>query len=511
MAYHGELKTLVGWLEGLPAEMVQSKPQLCIAYAWAVGFSGRLQDGESWLQKAEHALSTSSSEPRGHHHDDQNQQFASQIAAVRAYIAGFGDDIPRIADLARKALDGLPEESLMTRALTAAILGVGLRRAGDYEGAGAALDEAVALSQAAADTHLLVDVLWERSLLEFAQGKLNQVMETCQTARRFAEDYKNRSGRRLPIIGYIYERMGAVLLEWNDLEAAERYAREGVALCQKWGNADALVNSSFCLARVLLANGALDEALNVMQGTTYLVSGLGTWHTLTAQAIEARIRFEQGDATAVTRWVEAAGLSSADEVNLENISLYIILARHLIAENKPHEALDLLSRLLNIAQASGGMGIVVRVLTLQAMALQVAGERMAAQAVLERALFLANSEGFVRTFVIEGIPMYELLKQVAAQGSNRAYASKLLATFPDEVKNKMPVTAVSQSTLIEPLSQRELDVLRLLNTHLSATEIAAELFIAPSTVRSHIKNIYSKLNVHSRAEAVLRAEELNLL
>jgi LuxR family maltose regulon positive regulatory protein len=509
MAYHGELKTLVGWLEELPANMVQSKPQLFIAYAWALGFSGRLQDGEAWLKKAEDALSTSSSGPKDH----QNQHLSGQIAAARTYIAGFGDDIPRITDMAREALDGLPKEDLLTRALTATILGLSLRRGGEYEVSGKAFDEAVTLSQAAGDTHLLVDALWERSLLEFAQGKLNKVMETCQTARRFAEDYKNRSGRRLPIMGYMYERMGAVLLEWNNLEAAEHHAREGVALCQKWGSADALVNSSFCLARVYLAKGALDEALNVMKGISHLVSGLGTWHSLTAQAIEAQIRFLQGDVTAVARWVKAAGLSPGDEVNLDYISLYTTLTRHLITENQPHEALNLLSRLLSIAETSGGIGIVVRVLALQATALQIAGELVAAQAALERALSLAKPEGYVRTFVSEGIPIYELLKQIAAQGTNRAYASKLLAAFPAEVKQQTPVTAVPTTTspLIDPLSQRELDVLRLLNTHLSGTEIAGELFIAPSTVRSHIKNIYGKLNVHSRTEAVVRAEELNLL
>ncbi len=507
MAYHGELKTLLGWLEELPSKMVQSKPQLCIAFAWALGFSGRLQDVEPWLQKAEQAISTVAL----HEPDTKIRHFAGQIAVVRAYAAAFGDDKTQVAALAREALDGLPQEDLMTRGFTASMLGIGLRMIGEYKEAGPAFDEAVALSQAAGDMHLLADVLWERSLLEFAQGKLNKVMETCQTARWFAEDYKNRSGRRLPIMGYIYERMGAVFLEWNDLEAAERYAREGVALCQKWGNADALVNSSFCLARVLLAKGEADEALNVMQGTKHLVSGLGTWHTLTAQAIEARIRFEQGDGTAVIRWAKTAGLSSEDEVNLENFSLYTILARHLITENKPDEVLDLLSRLLNIAEASAGMGIVVKTLVCQAAALQVTGETTSALAALERALSLAEPEGYVRTFVIEGDPMQKLLKQVAAQESNSAYARKLLAAFPDEVKKQTVVTAVSQPDLIEPLSQRELDVLRLLNTHLSATEIAAELFIAPSTVRSHIKNIYSKLNVHGRTEAVVRAEELNLL
>ncbi len=507
MAYHGELKTLLGWLEELPSEMVQSKPQLCIAFAWALGFSGRLQDVEPWLQKAEQAISTVAL----HEPDTKIRHFAGQIAVVRAYVAAFGDDKTQVAALAREALDGLPQEDLMTRGFTASMLGIGLRMIGEYKEAGPAFDEAVALSQAASDMHLLADVLWERSLLEYAQGRLNKVMETCQEARRLADDYTNQSGRRLPILGYIYERISTVLRERNDLESAERYAREGIALCQKWGNADALVTSNFCLARVLLAKGELTDALKVIQGIGHLVSNLGSWYILTAQAIKAQIRFLQGDMTAVAHWVEESGLRSEDKVNLENSSTTLIWASFLIAQDKPHAALDLLARLLKIAEASEGIGIVIRTLARQAAALQVTGETTSALAALERALSLAEPEGYVRTFVIEGAPMQELLKQAAAQGSNSAYARKLLAAFPDELEKQAPVTAVSQSSLIEPLSQRELDVLHLLNTHLSATEIADELFIAPSTVRSHIKNIYSKLNVHGRTEAVVRAEELNLL
>ena len=511
MAYHGELKTLIGWLDGLPAEMVLSRPQLCIAYAWALGFSGHLPDGESWLQKAEAALSTISSGQNDHYPADKIRLLASQITAARAYIAAFGDDVSRITNMAQKALDSLPQRDLMTRGLMASILGISWRMSGDFSKAGRAFDEAVALSQTAEDTHLLVDVLWERSLLEFAQGKLNKVMKTCQKAAQFAEDYTRRSGRRLRIMGYIYERMSVVLLERNHLESAEHYARESIVLCQKWGNADALVNSSFCLARVLLAKGELDDALKTIKGINHLVPGLGTWYILTANEIEAKIRFLQGDTTAVTQWAEAARLSPEDEVNPGNISMYLILAGFLIIQNKPREALGLLTCLLRIAEESIGKGLVIRVLTLQAAALQTAGERASALTALERALSLAEPEGFVRTFIIEGIPIYELLKQVVTQGSSRVYASKLLAAFPDEVKKQTTTTAVPQTTLIESLSKRELDVLRLLTTHLSGTEIAEELFIAPSTVRSHIKNIYSKLNVHSRAEAVVRADALNLL
>lgn len=512
MAYHGELKALVCWLEELPAETVQAKPQLCIAHAWVLGFSGRLQDGEAWLQKAEQALSFDSSSPDGPYPDDKIKQLTSQISAARAYIHCFNDDKSQVANMAREALGGMPQKDLMMRGFTASILAVGLRMIGDYRGSAQAFDEAVTLSQVAGDSHLLVDVLWERSLLEFARGQLNKVMETCQTARQIAADYTSQSGRRLPILGYIYERMSAVVCEWNDLELAERYAREGVLLCQRWGNADALVNSNFCLARALLAKGELDSALDVIQSVEHLVPNLGSWYILMYKTIEAQVRLAQGDKTAVAHWVAGARLSLEKKVNLEYSFMYLAMARFLIFQNKPHEALGLLSLMLEAAEASEGMGLVIRILACQAAALHVAGERASSLVTLERALSLAEPEGFVRTFVDEGRPMRALLEQVMTRGSGRAYTSRLLAAFSDDGEGEIRVTAVAPPpALIEPLSQRELDVLRLLNTHLSATEIAAELFIAPSTVRSHIKNIYSKLNVHGRTEAVVRAEELNLL
>jgi LuxR family maltose regulon positive regulatory protein len=179
----------------------------------------------------------------------------------------------------------------------------------------------------------------------------------------------------------------------------------------------------------------------------------------------------------------------------------------LIAQGKPGEALRLLARLLEEAQAVGRMGSVIEVLALQALAFQAQDNLDQALSALERALSLAEPEGFVRTFVDEGKPMARLLRRALSQGIAPNYVARLLAAFGQEVE----LTSPAMESLVEPLSERELEVLRLVVAGLPNPEIAQELIIAVSTVKSHVNHIYGKLGVESRTQAVARARELGLL
>ena len=279
------------------------------------------------------------------------------------------------------------------------------------------------------------------------------------------------------------------------------------------------------LARSLQAIGDADGALNAIQEAKQVASGLSAWYVVMMETYEARLRLAQGDVAAASRWAQESGLSVDDELSFQRQDEYRTLARVLIAQGKQRpgrsldEALELLARLLKAAEAAGAMLYVIDILVLQAMALQAQGERDQALTALERALSLAEPEGYVRTFVDEGIPMAKLLQQAAARGIVLDYVSKLLAALESETKDERQMTEPSpwslvlgpSSSLVEPLSERELEVLRLLTTRLSSTEIAEELFISVNTVRSHIKNIYGKLNVHKRRDAIQRAKELRLL
>jgi LuxR family maltose regulon positive regulatory protein len=170
----------------------------------------------------------------------------------------------------------------------------------------------------------------------------------------------------------------------------------------------------------------------------------------------------------------------------------------------------LLSRLADVAERAGAMGYLIEVLVLQALALQALDRPEPALASLEHALCVAEPSGYVRVFVDEGSPMRQLLQQALAKGIRVDYARKLVGAFGEEAA-ATPWPPSAHKALIEPLSQRETEVLRLLSTHLSSAEMAEVLFVSVHTVRSHIKSIYGKLDVHSRSEAVSRAQSLDLL
>jgi LuxR family maltose regulon positive regulatory protein len=221
----------------------------------------------------------------------------------------------------------------------------------------------------------------------------------------------------------------------------------------------------------------------------------------------------QGRLTEALGWARERGLSADDDLSYLREFEHITLARMLIAEYKServersiHEAMGLLERLLQAAKAGGRTGSVIEVLMLQALAHQAQGDTASALVSLERALTLAEPEGYVRIFVDEGPPMAALLREATKHGIAPNYVSQLRGAF-GKVEGTRPVTQL----LIEPLSERELEVLRLLGTELNGPEIARELMVSLNTMRTHTKNIYSKLGVNNRRAAVRRAEELDLL
>jgi LuxR family maltose regulon positive regulatory protein len=318
--------------------------------------------------------------------------------------------------------------------------------------------------------------------------------------------------------------LGGLFREWNDLEAATRHVTKGIELVGRWGELWSIEGYIF-LAHVRQALGDVDGARAAIQSAQQLAKQFDAseMDDIIVAGHQARLSVAQGNLEAATQWVEERGLdrgigsgdseaegsSTASYYSLHEFEL-TTLARVRIAQGRPDEALAALKPLLQAAERLGRMGSAIEILALQALALRAQGDALQATTPLRRALSLAEPAGYVRTFIDEGAPMGELLRQMAARGMRLDYVSKLLAALESETADEQRTPAVAVS-LVEPLSGRELQVLRLLTTPLSSTEIAGELLIAVSTVRSHIKSIYGKLNVHRRMEAIERAKELGLL
>jgi LuxR family maltose regulon positive regulatory protein len=513
----GELSALALWLDALPGE-TRAQPWLAISHAWVLAYAGQLPTVEAPLLEVERALD--SFEDLG-----EAQHLEGHIDAIRAYLAGLRGHMSGAAVLCRAALDRLPEEDLMARGFVTSLLGSVLRWAGDLHEAAQISNQAIAMRRAAGDHQVAADAFCDLAALQLLQGELRAAAATCQDALHSVDEQARVGGGYSSVVGFAHSRLSAVMCEWNELDAAVRHAREGVELAEEWGWADALVFGYGYLASALQAAGDTEGALEALQKGRQTARTLSPWLEAHVAALEAQHWLARGNLGEASRWLQESRLNVDDDFAYQDATLYLTLARVLMAQGQRRsepqwieQALRLLARLLRMAETAGATGRVIEILVAQALALQALGEGEQGMTVLENVLSLAEPRGYVRVFVGEGAPMGELLQEAAARGAALDYVGKLLGALDEETADEGRKAAPGACEvgrpapgLLEALSERELQVLRLLQGTLSSSEIAEQLFLSPNTIRTHIKNIYRKLDVHGRADAIQRAHELGLL
>jgi LuxR family maltose regulon positive regulatory protein len=313
----------------------------------------------------------------------------------------------------------------------------------------------------------------------------------------------------LPSTSWALKGLGFIHYEWNDLEAAERYTQLALDLGPKWGEPIELTHMFLLLSQIKMAKRdfagakrAFEKGEEVIR--SHAVSpGLVNW----VRAQQARYWLKLGDIESAVQWVQDSGISAEDEISSFRTSQYRARARVYLATRRYGEALQLLLRLQEHIEAAGRTRSLIQTLVLRALAHQALNDTSQALSALKRALTLTQPEGYARVYLDEGEPMARLLRTGLKAGIAPDYVGQLLAYFPEPSEQSVP----GDYALVEPLSERELEVLRLIATGLSNKEIAQELVIAVSTVKSHINHIYAKLKVKSRTQAVARAQAIGLL
>lgn len=500
----GESATLLKWLQALPDDLIRSRSGLGLFQAWALLFNGQLDAVEAHLDTIENDQS-----------NHRTPEISGSVTAIRAIMACYRGAPSVAIQLSRQALETVSEDNLFLRSIMAINIALNVADAygspTDVTDIHRLLSEAAAISQAAGDTHLTLTSLGMVGHIEMAQGKLHQAAETFRRGLKLAQ----QSQRPLPISGVIYAGLGEVLREWNDLDAALRHVTQAIQLAEPGGDLRAMTGGYFTLARVYQAQGDMDNALSAIEQATQLAERSNiTWLISQAAAYRARLWLAQGNLAAAVRWAENSGLSPGDEIGYQREAEYTILARVIIAQNKPDEALTLLDWLRDVTEANSLMGTVIESLVLQALALELKGDTGEATAKVEQALSLGEPEGYIRLFVDEGQPLAALLARVKLRKADsrvNTYFSRVLNAFEASEVNRGSTETFIIQPLVDPLSDRELEVLQLIADGLMNREIAQELIISPGTVKVHVKNIYSKLDVHSRTQAAARARELKLL
>ncbi|HRQ36297.1 MAG TPA: LuxR C-terminal-related transcriptional regulator [Chloroflexota bacterium] len=517
--------TWLGWATRLPDAQVRNRPVLCLSFAWALLDAGQLEAAERWLQNAEKCLQNTAVLIVAD--EVEYQHLPGSIAAARTYLALALGDMPATVNYAQQALDLLPQEEHLRRGTPAALLGLALWSDGKLVEAQHAFAEAMSSYEKAGNILFVITGAYVLADMKRAQGRLHEAAKIYEDALQLAQTHGEIVMRGA---ADLYTGLSELRLEQNQLAAAQEHLRQSQTL----GEEAALPRWHYrwCLAQAKMeeAAGNLEAALNSLdEADNHYVRGPVPDVRSTA-AMKARIWLKQGRLAKAHHWANAQGLAVTDDLSYLREFDHITLARLRLAqyrrdgaEKSIADGLILLERLLETAVTGQRMGSLLEILVLQALAFEAKGDTPAALASLARALTLTESEGYVRLFVDEGLPMTALLEKLQADSEQRVYLSQLLAAF-DNQNNLHPSsfipstdsTALSRSgqapqPLIEPLSERELEVLQLVAAGLSNREISERLFLALPTVKGHNRNIYSKLNVTRRTEAVARARELGLL
>jgi len=511
--------TWLGWVKALPNELVRTRPVLSVEYAWALLDGGemeaaeaRLRDAERWLEPAAD-VNERPEPPSSEMVVVDRELFRSLpaiIATARAYQAQALGDIPGTVKHARRALELTPEGDHLRRLQATALLGLTYWASGDLKAANHSFADFIMNFLTPGNIVAVIGVTYVLADIRTTIGRLHEALSAYEQSLQFATD----QGQPMPVgTADLYRGMSELYREWGDLEAAARHLLTGKKLGEQAALTDWQHRLCVTQARMKQTQGDLDGALDLLDQAERLHIRNPLPDVRPIAALRARIWVAQGKLAQALGWARERGLSVDDDLSYLREFEHITLARVMIARYKServvkaiHEAMGLLERLLKAAEEGGRMGSVIEILVLQALAHEAQGDIPRALDPLERALTLAEPEGYVRIFVDEGPPMAALLREVAKHGAAPNYVNLLRAAF-GKAKDRRPATQF----LIESLSERELEVLRLLGTELSGPEIARELMVSLNTMRTHTKNIYSKLGVNNRRAAVRRAEELGLL
>ncbi len=547
LVYRYQTKTVLDWFRALPDTVLSTRPMLCVFYAWALTFhepATSRDAAEQLLRQARRALKPLNAG------SDLRNLVAGHTASIRANIlqppVQSSHDPHAVLALLHEAQELLPESEVAIRSINAINNAYEYLVLGDAAAALAACDEALSTAQAGGNPLAIVFSIVGQALVAHYRGQLRRAVEICRRGIASFDDPDERRAQTIPVIGGLFALLGLFLLERNEIVEAEGALVKGIDLLRWTGDYETSALGYIALVRLRLLQG--DEA-----GAQRAIERLArTWPASSSLAETLRmqlqlIRFaethsqethlpENRDALVLAqRWAQAHRPELDDEARIPGINpwgetqhlehltwaqIQIARTRLRIASRDLQPVLTYLERRLDVAEGRGLGYRVIELSVMQALALDVQGDADRAGESLRRALTLAEPEGYVRVFIDKGEPMLRLLQQTAARGIAVDYVAELLAAsgFGEHgdrgVRGKSDPSAPwppDSPAIIEPLSKREMEVLRLLKTELSGPEIARELMISLSTVRTHTKNIYGKLGVNNRRQAVARAESLGLL
>lgn len=488
----GTATTLLDWLVTLPDSVLNAKPALWCKQAELLLLKGQVTGVQQKLEAAEAALATQTALTGNL--DDPSRDIIGKIAAIRSNLAVAQQNAETILVQSHRALEYLLPGNFAYRSSVNRDIGFAYNLQGNRAEAARSFAEALSISEVSGDA---VEPLL--SIIGLAQ--INEIKNQLYLADEYYQ-------RILPKIceysmlnaGVVYIGMARIHYQWNNLDTAEKFVEKSLQLAQQFSQIpNRLISSELILAYLKLARGDLESSSTLLSQAEKIARQYHLMHRI-PNVISARVMLllRQDD------------LRMADQLSQQH-DIPISRARVLLAQRSPSAALSLLESFRKQMELKDWQDELLKTIILQAVAFHMNSNDNKALECLSEALAFAEPNGFIRLFLDEGSPMADLLLTAASRGIHRDYATQLLAAFESEKIKKQPDPITFKSSIVEPLSPRELEILRLLAKGLSNRQICERLYLALDTVKGHNRKIFDKLNVKSRSEAIARALELDLL
>ncbi len=511
------------WVRQLPEAVLRARPVLCIQYAWALMDTGEVEASEARLRDAERSLASlgdsaivpdEAAEPMVVVAKEQLSSLPVRIAVARAYLAQARGDVAATVQHAALALASTAAVEPLLRAQAEVLMGFAHWTNGELEKAHRAMADWIEHTRQAGNLAFSLASVFYLAEIRIAQGQLR---EAARLYRQFLQLVPADDEAIRQAAPHLHLGLALVAHEQGDEPTAALHLQASKELGERASLSDWPFRCSLAQARIQESAGAWEVALDLLDAARRLYVRNPVPDVRPVAAIKARISIRQGALTAALAWAAEHGLSTADDLSYMREFEHMTLARLLIARYRQeradshlHDALGLLGRLLAAAEAGGRVGSVIEILLLQALVHEAPGDLQYALVPLARALALAEPEGYVRLFVDEGPPLARLLRRMQEEERKvNVYLHTLLAAFGRQLD--LHPTSFSPPPSEEPLSEREREVLRLIAAGLSNQELAVRLYLSPHTIKVHTRNIYGKLGVTSRTQALARARALGIL
>ncbi len=484
MLRRGEIATLLGWYQRFPSEIVQTDPGLCFTFAWPLILAGQLERAEALLAIAEVAAQL-------------DPPFLGSVLTAQSHLARTRGDLPRTIDLSRRALECVPESDLTDRSVLALNLGLAYWHTGQNNAAEKALSEAQDMAQACGNKFALLTAIIFLGRVCAVRGELHQAAERYQIAIQ--------KGGQVPILAIAHHDLAMLHYEWNDFDASSKELKLALELNRFGGNSEVQAAIYLVLARLEFARGDFAGMEVAYEQLRQMVENAELPKLVQQRIQDSRVdlALARGDLPLA----QSLAGSSAPKADTHPFYRFLGLAgaRLALARGEMLTASQVLGDCYDQAEREGwGYGaLAVRIL--QALA---AHSREAALTVLTDALQRSQPDGFLRIYADSGRDLIPLLEEAARRGVHPVYVGQILRAIGDQLT---PASGQSQAGLVEPLSERELEVLRLMAAGLSNREIAARLVVSLGTVKTHVHHICGKMGVTNRTQAVVQARDLEIL